>query len=367
MEIAHRLESRLCELHQKKHCVLVGNGTTGIFLALKAAGLQKKKIAIPNGICTNVPMGILFSNNFPLYLDISPQNLGLDPNDLYQHSDIQGVIAVHAYGSVCEIGKTREFCQKRNCFLIEDFCTAQGARVDSLPVGSFGDASVVSFGAGKIIDVGHGGAVLSDDKSLIDEISRLNDLLPAYSPSTEEFLSDFNKFHTKLYNDHFSSDLNSFWPEFKRKANATKEKLLAQFHPEFAGKIWDGLKMLDKKIENRREKAENFSRFFSKMTFEKVEVYNPPPGSVFWRSNIFLKGNRDKVLKTLLKEKFKVSSWFPPVGLFFAPREEFSTPVSNAIGDSILNLWVNEEVDKQYETAISKRIFELLGGGENGE
>ena len=71
------------------------------------------------------------------------------------------MIAVHGYGSTCDIQSIINICRDKHIPLIEDLAVAQGATVDLRPVGSFGDLSVVSFGSGKIIDVGHGGAVFT--------------------------------------------------------------------------------------------------------------------------------------------------------------------------------------------------------------
>ena len=65
------------------------------------------------------------------------------------------------------------------------------------------------------------------------------------------------------------------------------------------------------------------------------------------------------MLKLLLAKNFKVSSWFPSADLFFEDRtlSGINTAVSDSVGDQILNLWVNEEVDIDYIKAISSEII----------
>jgi dTDP-4-amino-4,6-dideoxygalactose transaminase len=46
--------------------------------------------------------------------------------------------------------------------VVEDACQAPGGTVDGKPAGSWGDASVLSFGGSKLLTAGRGGAVLSN-------------------------------------------------------------------------------------------------------------------------------------------------------------------------------------------------------------
>ena len=54
----------------------------------------------------------------------------------------------------------------------------------------------------------------------------------------------------------------------------------------------------------------------------------------------------------LLKKQYKVSSWQPSVDIFFEHRdrvkEHTSGSVSDWVGEHVLNIWVNNEVDESY-------------------
>ena len=115
--------------------------------------------------------------------------------------------------------------------------------------------------------------------------------------------------------------------------------------------------MLDSLVDLRRNKAETLERLLA--SYEpNIRLFYPPAGSVHWRFNLFI-NNRDNLLKLLLAKNFKVSSWFPSADLFFEDRtlSGINTAVSDSVGDQILNLWVNEEVDIDYIKAISSEII----------
>lgn len=354
---AMSLNPQLCRIHQRSYCHLVGNATAGLYLAIKALGLRGKQVAIPNSVCPNVPLAVLLSGNTPLYLDISEKNLGIDVNELKLNADsIDAVIAVHAYGSVCDISAISDFCRSRGIPLIEDIAVAQGAQSNGRPVGSFSDIAVVSFGAGKIIDVGHGGAVLTDDHLILKEVIAHEATFSDCHASDKDAIGAFGQYHTKLYNEHYGPNINAFSSSFKKRALELRKHILYKFDYAYEQIIEEQLEHLESIIDSRRCKAETLERLLTPTS--NIRLFHPPAGSVHWRFNLFI-DNRDNLLKLLLAKKFKISSWFPSADLFFEDRalSGINTAVSDSIGDLMLNLWVNEEVDLNYIRAISSEII----------
>jgi dTDP-4-amino-4,6-dideoxygalactose transaminase len=357
------LENMLGDLHQRQHAFLTGNGTSGIYLILKAAGFKNKNVAIPNSVCINVPLVIKFSGNNPVYLDISKDNLCLSVNELSMcKNKIDAFIAVHAYGSVCDIENISKYCGEENIFLIEDFAVAQGAEVNGRPVGSFGDASVVSFGAGKIIDVGHGGAVLSDDRNLMDKISNLGKKMGEFNDNKRRDVENLSKYVRELYNEHYGKDLNKFHGEFNRIAMGKKESFMFRFSSKYEDLIVNGINNLRENIKMREDNTFKLTEMLDRKN-ENIDIYKPPEGSVCWRYNLFVKKNRDGLLKYLLSKKYKISSWFPSADIFLEDRSagNANTPISDWVGDHILNIWVNEEIDDDYLSNVSEDILKFFG------
>ena len=52
--------------------------------------------------------------------------------------------------------------------LLNEDCSSTEYYCKSNPLGSFGDVSILSFGKGKIIDAGFGGALLTDNFQVIE-------------------------------------------------------------------------------------------------------------------------------------------------------------------------------------------------------
>lgn len=349
--------------YQREYCSLTGNATSGIYCSLKALGISNRKIAIPAGVCINLPIAIFASGNLPLYIDISEQNLGIDSSILYNlYEKPSSVIAVHSYGNVCDIGRISEYCEKYNIPLIEDFAVAQGIQVAKNSYPNDNNIVLLSFGAGKIIDAGHGGAVLTNDRKLHDAIEREIVGLENYNSTKRERIENFSNYHTKFYNLHYGKEIESYSYYFKEKMLENLENYLFRFDEKYSDAIFHKILGLDKNLEERWIKVQLFKKELENCI--AITIFEPPEGSVYWRFNILLDRNRDKVLKILLEKKYKISSWYPSVDMFFeSNRSNSQTPVSDRIGDTILNLWVNDEVDANYVKMISTELRQILSNG----
>jgi dTDP-4-amino-4,6-dideoxygalactose transaminase len=356
--VSSKLERLLCGIHQQSYCHLVGNATTGLCLAIATLGLRGRRVAIPNSVCPNVPLAVLLSGNIPLYLDVTERDLGIDIGELIEKGDrVDAVIAVHAYGSVCNIREIAAYCKSKGIPLIEDLAVAQGASLDGQPVGSFSDVAVVSFGAGKVVDAGHGGAILTNRLSILNEIRARDAALGDYDSAAGKAVGAFGQYHTDLYNRHYGPNINTFSAEFKARALELRQHVLCRFDHAYRPEIERRLEHLDTTVRARQAKAEMLESLLAQHESASMEVFRPPAGSVYWRFNVLIEG-RDALLKSLLAKKFKISSWFPSADLFFEDRalSGVSAAVSDRIGDRILNLWVNDEVDSEYIKAVSGEV-----------
>jgi dTDP-4-amino-4,6-dideoxygalactose transaminase len=320
-------------------------------LTLRALGLKGKSVALPNSVCPNVPMAVLYSGNTPLFLDVDRRDWGLSRRALERCGRrVDAVLAVHAYGAVCRIEEIAAYCRARGVPLIEDLAVAQGATIGLRPAGSFGDASVVSFGAGKIVSYGFGGAVLADDPRLLAEIQRLQARLPSFTRARRLAARRVMLGLRDGYNRWLGRDLNGFWRSFRRSALASRDAFLHGFSPAWEDGIFRALGGLQKNVAARRRRAALLARALEDADPRKLSIFSPPEGSVPWRFNVLVRDRRDDLLRRLLAKGVPVSSWQMPADLLFGPRSARRAPmtVSDEIGDRILNLWVNDEIEGAY-------------------
>lgn len=371
----------LKEMHQREHGIMTGSGTSALVLALWALGLHGKRIAIPCGVCYSVPLAVYLSGNEPVYLDIDRETLSLSEGELYRNqgkpkpklltvpsigivgvryptepAQFDAAIAVHNYGARCDIEGIAEFCTKAGLSLIEDCCVALGAE----DIGHWGDLSVFSFGRGKILDAQYGGAVLSDDKSMVAEMELMQKVMARHN-FTESYRasSHLSGFHTRLYNRYYGTDKRRL-AIFGRVARTLGFDGL--WFPEvwFYDKPGYYEEQLCEKLSGLREnvfrRRHGWDDLWIKLA-QCFDIFQPPIGSVDWRFNFFVPERRDELMRHLHAKGYKASSWHPPADIFFREREGPSTtPVADEIGNTILNLWV----DDAYVDGVSEEILRWL-------
>ncbi|TVM35751.1 erythromycin biosynthesis sensory transduction protein eryC1 [Oceanidesulfovibrio marinus] len=163
------------------HCLLVGNGTDALELALRAAGVEAGDhvvtVANAGGYTTTACRLI---GAVPVYADIDADTLLMDMDDAASLVDpnVKAVVATHLYGAVADVEALRAklAAQGKACpIIIEDCAQAHGASLRGQMAGSFGDLATFSFYPTKNLGAfGDGGAVLCRDEAVMERLSRLH-------------------------------------------------------------------------------------------------------------------------------------------------------------------------------------------------
>lgn len=144
-----------------EHAVATCSGTMALELALEAAGVGRgHEVIVPALSAYGTLAAVVRRRATPVVVDVHPKRLTLDPHAI-RHGltqNTRAVIAVHAMGIAPDIGSIRSAVGE-GVFVLED--AAQG-----FPGTIRGDAAALSLSARKPIDLGEGGAVLTNDVDL---------------------------------------------------------------------------------------------------------------------------------------------------------------------------------------------------------
>jgi len=166
-------EEKFAELIGVRYALAVQSGTAALHTALLSLGIEKgDKVVIPNFTCAADVTTVLQCCAEPVILDIEDETFCLDANKLKDYLKVEkpkAVILVHIYGFPArDTEEIVKICKKENIYLIEDCCEAHGAEFKGKKLGSFGDIAVFSVRSEKMMGVGEGGLVLTDDYELIN-------------------------------------------------------------------------------------------------------------------------------------------------------------------------------------------------------
>ncbi|HAU98831.1 MAG: hypothetical protein UX04_C0001G0011 [Microgenomates group bacterium GW2011_GWF2_45_18] len=161
-------ELLLSTLEQRFHATpfLAINGRSALAQYLTNTHFKKgSKVLVQAFTCYALEQAIVEVGFIPVYLDIDEKTRNPSPSDIQRHlssdEEIAFVLLQHTGGHPAHIRQIHEICQKHHVILIEDLAQAFGALDEEIvPVGTYADVILLSFGRDKIIDAVTGGAIL---------------------------------------------------------------------------------------------------------------------------------------------------------------------------------------------------------------
>jgi dTDP-4-amino-4,6-dideoxygalactose transaminase len=170
-------EERFKQATGTSHCVATSNGTSALFMALKALGIGTgDEVITPAFSWISSAETITLCNAKPVFADVHPETYTLDPDriELLITKRTRAIIVVHLYGQAAHISRIRRICRKRGLFLIEDCAQAHLTRENGKTAGTFGDAGAFSFYPTKNLGAyGDAGCVITDRAALAQRMRRL--------------------------------------------------------------------------------------------------------------------------------------------------------------------------------------------------
>lgn len=170
-------ESGLREATGARRAVAVSSGTSALQLALQALGVGPgDEVLVPSLTFLATANAVLLVGAKPVFVDVSPTTLMIDPDELEAHLNerTRGAIVVHYAGHVADTTALRERLGPDR-FLVEDACHALGAVDRGRPIGSTSELACFSFHPAKHITTGEGGALVSRTDALADRVLRLRE------------------------------------------------------------------------------------------------------------------------------------------------------------------------------------------------
>ncbi len=171
-----RFEEMVAESSGRRHGIAVNSGTSGLHLALEALeiGPGDEVITTPFSFIASANC-ILFVGATPVFVDIDPRSLNMDPNKVEAAITPQtkAIIGVEVFGNPMHMAQLETIAQKHNLLLIEDCCEGLGGHYQNRRVGGYGHVGVFGFYPNKQITTGEGGMIVTDDHQVAERCRSL--------------------------------------------------------------------------------------------------------------------------------------------------------------------------------------------------
>jgi len=179
-----RFENDLATCLGVKKILTCDSGRTALYTAFQALNLKPEdEVIVPAYVCAIVFEVIMRLGLKPVLVDVNLETFNINseliPKALTART--RAIVPVHLFGRPSEMDKIVEIAEEHGLYLIEDCAQALGAEYRGASVGTFGNLAIFSFGPGKSMTSGEGGAIAVNDNELAEKVKNNHDELA--SPS----------------------------------------------------------------------------------------------------------------------------------------------------------------------------------------
>jgi dTDP-4-amino-4,6-dideoxygalactose transaminase len=181
-----RLTTLLRERYAPVATLLTDSGTTALRAALVGAMSAIKEragaaVALPAFCCYDLATAANGADVPVVLYDTDPHSLAPDLASLRAalRRNVGAVVVVHLYGYPVDLGEVNQLAGEAGAIVIEDAAQAAGATLRNRPLGTQSSLAVLSFGRGKGMTGGSGGALLAHDEPGRRIVERARGLLAA--------------------------------------------------------------------------------------------------------------------------------------------------------------------------------------------
>ena len=212
-----RFEEMMCEITGAKYAIATVNGTCGLHIALKLAGVQQGNEVITQPLSfVATANAISHCGAMPIFLDVERQTLGLDPAALeiflksstrmrdgscYNNitgNPITACVPMHTFGHPCRIDEISEICNQFHIALVEDSAESLGSLYKGKHTGTVGQFGIFSFNGNKTVTCGGGGVIVTDNEDLAKRAKHIT--TTAKQPHPYEYVHDVVGYNYRMPN-----------------------------------------------------------------------------------------------------------------------------------------------------------------------
>jgi dTDP-4-amino-4,6-dideoxygalactose transaminase len=169
--VVEKFEKVWAEQLGARHCLATSSGTSALVCSVNALEIGPgDEVIVPPYTFVATVNPVLLNHALPVFVDTDRETSQIDANKI-EHAittRTRAIIPVHLGGSVANLDAILPIAKKHKLFVIEDACQSHLAEWRGRKVGTLGDLGCFSFQASKHLNSGEGGAVVSENASLIE-------------------------------------------------------------------------------------------------------------------------------------------------------------------------------------------------------
>lgn len=353
------LIQKFCKKIGVKYGVTVSSGTAGLHVALLSLELKKNdEVIMPAITMSAVLYSILLCGAKPVFADIDEETMCISSESVKSKitKNTKAIVTVSLFGLPPNLSEINSIIKntKRKIYLIEDNAESLLAKHKKKHVGNFGDFSMFSFQASKILTCGEGGILVSNEKTLYEKSKIYSNL--GYFIRSESY----KKTRKELQNTNFK-----------------RHKLLGlnyRLSELGAATVLGQLNNVSKILNFRKKTGESFSKAIKNYNFVKSQKIEKTNTHSYWAFALIF--NSEKAYGLFKKNFYKnggdyfYGCWLPPYEEDFYSQFRKNRKIKCKIAEKLqkrtiqlkTNYYNKQDLDKQVKAIkitlkkISKQI-----------
>jgi dTDP-4-amino-4,6-dideoxygalactose transaminase len=183
-----RFEQRYAAYLGAKHFSLAASGSYALTAAMIGLGLGPgDEVLVPAHTYMASATSVLATGAIPVIVDID-ESITIDPAAIEAAigPHTRAVIAVHMWGTTCDLDAIMAIARRRKLFVIEDACQGVGGSYKGRKLGTIGDIGAFSFNFYKNMSAGEGGGVVTSDDAVVKRVNCAIDPCHAFWTGRDE-------------------------------------------------------------------------------------------------------------------------------------------------------------------------------------
>jgi perosamine synthetase len=156
--------------------VLTDSGTSALVLAMRITAGKDGVVGLPAYACVDLAAAALAAGVRVRLYDVDPATLSPDLDSVGRmiSRGVSAIVVAHLFGYPADVPAVQELAAREGVRVIEDAAQGAGGSLHHRRLGALGELAVLSFGRGKGLCAGGGGALLARGErwqSVIGELS----------------------------------------------------------------------------------------------------------------------------------------------------------------------------------------------------
>ena len=276
MNIIKNSENKLAKIYNQKHCILTGRAATALWISFSLISPKKNKVIIPNLICPSVLYSIILAKCEPIFADVLDKDSNINPQIIMkiigENRKVDAVVVAHLYGFPAIINEIKNICLKKNILIIKDLAqTFIIPNSKKINFSNQSDISVISFGPTKVLDIGGGGGLLTDNDALAIKARKMLRKINIFNYETEQLKKIYKNLYYSVIDGVNQND--NYYKLYDIFPNIFKNLFINKIDNSTAAKIDSALTNLEDEIKHRVKIFRIYQNGFSKNKY--ITLFDP--------------------------------------------------------------------------------------------